>query len=1561
MLHYEFENCFDLFAVIVFCLVVKSLSNWQFAIRRGQYEGKMHIPLTKLCLVLQAVLIVQANIYFPELYEDDLYKPANLGPFPMSYETTTKANTTIIQWSISGEHLIGTAAFSEESGPNNCVVTKLDFNDLKDECKAVHNAVLVDDFKYIISLQCKSRNRVLLVHLFDGCSNSVGDTKWEVVFTSFDSKRELRLNRIGNRSATVVVWLRNSPFYSIIHASNWPHSKISLESNLVIGDLQSDVKVTDVQASFSTLYMFSESCLYFCPLSSCREIEAVPDSCVLTPNNETISGQMYTVRDGERLIVLDKFVPTSQEAHSFRGYFSIYCLGRVSLRMYKCGGFQVQDIVMTFNMITRNPAVYFPCSISVEGTLIACLILGEPRIFDISDRKSAYPISAFTVSAWRLGVAINRFGFASSDIFFFEIVPTSTADPRGFIFNVRSELQPALIASRLLYPSLATSITPAESFLLVNHQNKDIWLFSHGGRIFHRDGSKESSLSSDFEYADTYSFFIADSFSSAGINHNFEHPFAFFSPNREFFAYLSYYRSPYGAFSASAITVTKSSSPDLHSIVSISDKVFVIQAGIDPKNELLLVVQELSTNYLTLQVFKISGMARLSYNMSGILAQAEIKGSWSWDDFDATESTRIWVIYFTSDNTFFVASHNDVNISTTLIHYRIKDDYSLEEKEKIVINNCMVVTNYNDYLGRQIFMLCAETPLKNIINQTYHVHVLSVETHKTACLLSIDHKFGSLLSKYDDLFVTNIPLFDYNEIAQRLVLSFEKTVLMYATDSCPFRLLYRFDHTDLIAGIGTIHMGQSQKPFGITFVTYLQKVDLIGDCINGYGVDAVLPRNYFCSRCTPGHVGLGCSPCPAGFYCSDYSMLQPSGACPEGFYCLEGTSTSNPMADVLDKTATPPHLCPAGAYCPAGTAHSETNDEAANAPQSCISGFYCPLGSVRPTQERCSDNATSRPGGKVIKDCFCKQHFYGDAMTKCTPCLQQGVCIGGGGNSTNNSAMVVPPGYWPDTPGNVRILVKCFTSISRFTPCKGSVCRLMCENKTIPGEERKCFGQCSDPCVGGHTGRLCSQCQDGYYRKSPFHCAPCVMGLKQTICVVIALLASILVLAFYFVRKHKASANQDIIHTIADGQVLEILITFLLVLLGISSTATVVFMVFIVMIVYLQQLRSPPYATMIFIFYIQTTQALLQGHFVWPSFLSYLLSLFEIMYAPVPGLACLPNVFTGKQLGWEGAFVLIFTFPLFLGGLILFYIIVTGTVQKKPVWKKAFLSYWLLLSVLQFPLGNMSLGTLSCKQDPVTKLHYMSSQPWKQCVFTSFIQVFGICGLVVYFLGIPFTLHYWYWREVFPDPMNAELGELLLPGGVPTHSLPNVAFIIFLTVRWMLLSVILSFIPIDWGLQRPLIITLIAVNILLVVEVNPYEPYFPREPENLDVIEKKWFDRLCSTMTGNFLDLLSLVAILISYTALDNRDNYHILQMKSFVIGLLNLVICIYFIIFVLLEDRLSVFPTVSRVLGSVEKLLTCQVCQEANTEKLDSKQTLPKSVLSEAGVKQDVSLNLNQ
>lgn len=63
--------------------------------------------------------------------------------------------------------------------------------------------------------------------------------------------------------------------------------------------------------------------------------------------------------------------------------------------------------------------------------------------------------------------------------------------------------------SQVIYPTLATSITPAESFILVNHINLDVWLFTHAGRIFYRNGSLDS-FKINLVYKDEMSFFISD-------------------------------------------------------------------------------------------------------------------------------------------------------------------------------------------------------------------------------------------------------------------------------------------------------------------------------------------------------------------------------------------------------------------------------------------------------------------------------------------------------------------------------------------------------------------------------------------------------------------------------------------------------------------------------------------------------------------------------------------------------------------------------------------------------------------------------------------------------------------------------------------------------------------------------------------------------------------------------------------------------------------------------------------------------------------------------------------
>ncbi|XP_029373644.1 multiple epidermal growth factor-like domains protein 6, partial [Echeneis naucrates] len=115
-----------------------------------------------------------------------------------------------------------------------------------------------------------------------------------------------------------------------------------------------------------------------------------------------------------------------------------------------------------------------------------------------------------------------------------------------------------------------------------------------------------------------------------------------------------------------------------------------------------------------------------------------------------------------------------------------------------------------------------------------------------------------------------------------------------------------------------------------------------------------------------------CLPCPAGTFCSQSGLSQPTGLCEAGYYCPAGSTSPN--FTEYQGNSSGIHLCPSGHYCPSGTGHP----------------LPCPAGSF----------SVSR-GLKEVGECplcppgrFCDKPaipVYSDAL----PCHAGYVCLGG--------------------------------------------------------------------------------------------------------------------------------------------------------------------------------------------------------------------------------------------------------------------------------------------------------------------------------------------------------------------------------------------------------------------------------------------------------------------------------------------------------------------------------------------------------------------------------------
>ncbi|KAM6987470.1 uncharacterized protein LKV04_010315 [Tautogolabrus adspersus] len=244
-------------------------------------------------------------------------------------------------------------------------------------------------------------------------------------------------------------------------------------------------------------------------------------------------------------------------------------------------------------------------------------------------------------------------------------------------------------------------------------------------------------------------------------------------------------------------------------------------------------------------------------------------------------------------------------------------------------------------------------------------------------------------------------------------------------------------------------------------------------CLGG-GVEGILP-------CPPGtyspHLGLNqveqCLICPAGFFCEDWGLFEPTGPCQAGYYCIAGVNFQNPDGNFSTGVG---GACPKGRYCPEGT----------SLPLPCPAGTFsnslhltdtfgcspCPAGQF------CGTAGLTHPSG------LCQVGYF---------------CPGGDTAATGSEGGLCPPAhYCPE--GSERPLscpAGTHTNLTGQSACTRCPAGYYCPEKT--GNFTKFPCPPGFYCPDGTQHATQFPCPRGYYNPEPMtqsldSCLPCPPG-----------------------------------------------------------------------------------------------------------------------------------------------------------------------------------------------------------------------------------------------------------------------------------------------------------------------------------------------------------------------------------------------------------------------------------------------------------------------------------
>ena len=517
------------------------------------------------------------------------------------------------------------------------------------------------------------------------------------------------------------------------------------------------------------------------------------------------------------------------------------------------------------------------------------------------------------------------------------------------------------------------------------------------------------------------------------------------------------------------------------------------------------------------------------------------------------------------------------------------------------------------------------------------------------------------------------------------------------------------------------------------------------------------------------------------------------------------------------------------------------------------------------------------------KECLCLPGYYG-LGGYCKKCMTGAICdnkvttvFNASSTSYMLTNMTLQKGFWPyPHRQNVRKLLSC-----RWTLPGREICN--------PSGSVHCFLERVDSqlltvcegkiCKTGSTGRLCRQCERGFF-KSGEHCHPCPQPTEaKTLAVIITVAIFMIILIgvslFLFMQHRRVFATIFAI--------LQAVSTFILAVMGIIPSWLAQINIIIFLITVAGFGKSCKVLMKIIVFYVQIVDSLITSAHIWPvafyDFADYLSSAVNLRFA----------VFACKQpslLNPLGQLILLMVLPVS-------FITILAAITLMPIfsrrwpnikYKCAHLSI-MFLNLAYFPLVKATASVLiPCRK--VDDQSFMAKFPWVDCPSTQYhlAKSFAFISLVLYVIGIPVLfagLLVWKRNDVMEGDQTTQdwLGSLYTPYKMKHRLIMEV----LLMMRRTALAFLSAFFVDDTSLQLGLISVVFLICLTYESQAKPFLP--TNHSKSCDGTP-----RGCTCVgLENLLELTMLITLFVSFIAVKSSIlDRHVSMPLIWVIGVGN-------------------------------------------------------------------------